>query len=300
MSFLARRAGRKRPEAKVRRATVRHPERPAPGRRTQTASPAGVRIRLYPDLDKTVPKTTHFGYQQVSVDEKANRVAAVFDSVADKYDVMNDLMSVGIHRAWKRFALELSAARPGQQILDVAAGTGDMTRQFARVVGDSGKVVMTDINAAMLQRGRDRMLDRGVCGNIEYVIADAERLPFPDRSFHCVCIAFGLRNCTDKEKALQAMTRVLIPGGRLLVLEFSKPQNPLLGRIYDGYSFNLLPTMGRLVAGDPDSYRYLAESIRMHPDQETLKGMMEQAGLARVRYHNMTGGIVAAHVGIRP
>ncbi len=247
-----------------------------------------------------MPKTTHFGYQQVTVDEKADRVAAVFDSVADKYDLMNDLMSAGIHRAWKRFALELSAVRPGQRVLDVAAGTGDMTRHFSRVVGTGGQVIMTDINAAMLVRGRDRMLDRGFCGNVEYVIADAENLPFPDRSFHCVCIAFGLRNCTDKERALASMARVLVPGGRLLVLEFSRPQNPVLGRIYDGYSFNLLPAMGRLVAGDSESYRYLAESIRMHPDQETLRGMMEQAGLARVRFHNMTGGIVAAHVGVRP
>ncbi len=262
--------------------------------------PGELEFAFHPTADRNVSKNTHFGYQEVPVEEKARRVAGVFDSVADKYDVMNDLMSMGIHRAWKRFALELSAARRGQHILDVAAGTGDMTRQFSRVVGDTGQVIMSDINPAMLSRGRDRLLDRGLCGNVDYVIADAENLPFPDRSFHCVCIAFGLRNCTDKARALASMTRVLVPGGRLLVLEFSKPANPLLEKIYDNYSFNLLPAMGRLVAGDAESYRYLAESIRMHPDQDTLKGMMEEAGLARCRYHNMTGGIVAAHVGIRP
>lgn len=245
-------------------------------------------------------KLTHFGFQKIAADEKKARVAGVFHSVAEKYDVMNDLMSGGVHRIWKRFALELSAARPGQQILDVAAGTGDMTLKFSKAVGKTGHVVMTDINDSMLARGRDRMLDSGYSDNIEYVLADAENLPFPDQSFHCVCIAFGLRNVTDKDKALASMVRVLKPGGRVLILEFSKPGNPVFSKVYDTYSFNVLPKIGKLVANDSESYQYLAESIRMHPDQDTLKGMMENAGLVRCKYYNMTGGVVAAHVGIKP
>ncbi len=245
-------------------------------------------------------KYTHFGFRRIPANEKKSRVAGVFHSVAEKYDLMNDLMSGGVHRAWKRFALELSAARPGQHILDVAAGTGDMTLKFARAVGASGRVVMTDINDSMLYRGRDRLLDAGYCDNVEFVLADAEKLPFPDNSFHCVCIAFGLRNVTDKDAALAAMTRVLKPGGRVLILEFSKPENPVFSKAYDHYSFQVLPRLGKLVAGDAESYQYLAESIRMHPDQETLRGMMENAGLARCQYYNMTGGVVACHVGIKP
>ncbi|TLM79078.1 bifunctional demethylmenaquinone methyltransferase/2-methoxy-6-polyprenyl-1,4-benzoquinol methylase UbiE [Microbulbifer harenosus] len=248
----------------------------------------------------TERKTTHFGYQQVPVEEKAGRVADVFHSVAARYDVMNDLMSGGIHRLWKRFTIELSAARPGQTILDIAGGTGDLTARFSRIVGPTGKVVLADINASMLKVGRDRLLDRGIAGNVETVQADAQYLPFPDNTFDCITIAFGLRNVTDKDLALRSMLRVLKPGGRLLVLEFSKPQSKLLEKVYDQYSFRLLPFMGKLVADDADSYRYLAESIRMHPDQETLKGMMSDAGFVDCEFHNMTGGIVALHKGIKP
>nr|WP_010132030.1 bifunctional demethylmenaquinone methyltransferase/2-methoxy-6-polyprenyl-1,4-benzoquinol methylase UbiE [Microbulbifer agarilyticus] len=248
----------------------------------------------------TERKTTHFGYQQVPVEEKAGRVADVFHSVAARYDVMNDLMSGGIHRLWKRFTIELSAARPGQTILDIAGGTGDLTARFSRIVGPTGKVVLADINASMLKVGRDRLLDRGIAGNVETVQADAQYLPFPDNTFDCITIAFGLRNVTDKDLALRSMLRVLKPGGRLLVLEFSKPESKLLEKVYDQYSFRLLPFMGKLVADDADSYRYLAESIRMHPDQETLKGMMGDAGFVDCEFHNMTGGIVALHKGIKP
>ena len=248
----------------------------------------------------TERKTTHFGYQQVPVEEKAGRVADVFHSVAARYDVMNDLMSGGIHRLWKRFTIELSAARPGQTILDIAGGTGDLTARFSRIVGPTGKVVLADINESMLKVGRDRLLDRGIAGNVETVQADAQYLPFPDNTFDCITIAFGLRNVTDKDLALRSMLRVLKPGGRLLVLEFSKPESKLLEKVYDQYSFRLLPFMGKLVANDADSYRYLAESIRMHPDQETLKQMMGDAGFVDCEYHNMTGGIVALHKGIKP
>ncbi|WP_105102466.1 bifunctional demethylmenaquinone methyltransferase/2-methoxy-6-polyprenyl-1,4-benzoquinol methylase UbiE [Microbulbifer pacificus] len=248
----------------------------------------------------TERKTTHFGYQQVPVEEKAGRVADVFHSVAARYDVMNDLMSGGIHRLWKRFTIELSAARPGQTILDIAGGTGDLTARFSRIVGPTGKVVLADINESMLKVGRDRLLDRGIAGNVETVQADAQYLPFPDDTFDCITIAFGLRNVTDKDLALRSMLRVLKPGGRLLVLEFSKPESKLLEKVYDQYSFRLLPFMGKLVADDADSYRYLAESIRMHPDQETLKGMMSDAGFVDCEFHNMTGGIVALHKGIKP
>ena len=244
--------------------------------------------------------TTHFGYQNVPESEKAGKVAEVFHSVAAKYDLMNDLMSAGIHRLWKRFTIELSGVRPGNRVLDIAGGTGDLTRQFSRLVGPAGEVVLADINASMLKVGRDRLLDLGAAGNIRFVQADAEKLPFPDNHFDVVTIAFGLRNVTHKEDALRSMLRVLKPGGRLLVLEFSKPSNGLLSKAYDTYSFSLLPMMGKLITNDADSYRYLAESIRMHPDQETLKGMMADAGFERVSYHNMTGGIVALHRGIKP
>lgn len=244
-------------------------------------------------------QTTHFGYQQVPVDEKVKRVAGVFDSVAGKYDLMNDLMSMGIHRLWKKFTIELSGVRKGHQVLDIAGGTGDLTLQFSRLVGDEGQVILADINASMLKVGRDRLLDRGYGGNIRFVQANAECLPFPDNHFDVITIAFGLRNITDKDKALRDMARILKPGGRLLVLEFSKPTNPLVSKAYDFYSFAALPFMGKLVAGDSDSYRYLAESIRMHPDQDTLKGMMAQAGLSEVEYHNLTSGVVALHRGIK-
>jgi len=248
----------------------------------------------------TEKDTTHFGYKEVPVDEKADRVADVFHSVAGKYDIMNDLLSMGIHRVWKRFTIEVSGVRAGHQVLDVAGGTGDLTRYFSRLVGPTGKVILSDINSSMLDMGRDRLIDQGFSNNIEYVQANAECLPFADNSFDCITIAFGLRNVTDKDAALRSLTRVLKPGGRLLVLEFSKPRNPLLSKIYDTYSFNILPKLGKLVANDSESYKYLAESIRMHPDQDTLKGMMEEAGLAQCQYHNMSGGIVALHRGVKP
>ncbi|WP_295471727.1 bifunctional demethylmenaquinone methyltransferase/2-methoxy-6-polyprenyl-1,4-benzoquinol methylase UbiE [uncultured Pseudomonas sp.] len=244
--------------------------------------------------------TTHFGYQNVPESQKAEKVAEVFHSVAARYDLMNDLLSGGMHRLWKRFTIELSGVRPGNRVLDIAGGTGDLARKFSQLVGPTGQVVLADINASMLKVGRDRLLDKGVSGNIEFVQADAEKLPFPDNHFDCITIAFGLRNVTHKDQALASMLRVLKPGGRLLVLEFSKPTNPLVSKAYDAYSFGLLPLMGKLVAGDAESYRYLAESIRMHPDQQTLKAMMEETGFARVTYHNMTGGVVALHRGIKP
>jgi len=243
--------------------------------------------------------TTHFGYQQVSVEEKAGRVAQVFHSVASKYDLMNDLMSFGIHRLWKRFTLEMSGVRRGQRVLDLAGGTGDLAAKFAGLVGAEGEVVLADINPSMLEVGRRRLADAGIVGNVEFAQVDAEALPFPDNHFDCITIAFGLRNVTHKEKALASMHRVLKPGGRLLVLEFSKPNAPGLGPVYDAYSFSVMPLMGQLVTGDRDSYKYLAESIRMHPDQETLKAMMEAAGFDKVDYHNLTGGIVALHRGFK-
>ena len=243
--------------------------------------------------------TTHFGYRQVDKDDKADLVGEVFTSVANRYDIMNDLMSAGIHRLWKRFTIEISAVRAGHKVLDLAGGTGDLAAKFSRLVGEEGEVVLSDINAAMLSTGRDRQTDAGVCGNIQYVQGDAQYLPFPDNYFDCITIGFGLRNVTDKDLALRSMNRVLKPGGRLLVLEFSKPNNPLLSQLYDTYSFKILPKLGKLVAQDEDSYRYLAESIRMHPDQETLKAMLEDAGFVKCEYHNMTGGIVAVHKGIK-
>lgn len=242
---------------------------------------------------------THFGFDKVKASEKSGRVAEVFHSVAARYDIMNDLMSGGIHRLWKRATIESSAARPGQKILDIAGGTGDLSAKFSRIVGDTGLVVLADINSSMLNVGRDKLLDRGVVGNLQFVQADAQQLPFPDNFFDCITIAFGLRNVTDKDEALRSMYRILKPGGRLLVLEFSKPQNPALEKIYDQYSFRILPAMGKIIADDADSYRYLAESIRMHPDQETLKTMMLNAGFEKCGYQNMTGGIVALHKGFK-
>jgi demethylmenaquinone methyltransferase/2-methoxy-6-polyprenyl-1,4-benzoquinol methylase len=244
-------------------------------------------------------ETTHFGYEQVSVSEKAGRVRQVFDSVASRYDVMNDLMSLGVHRLWKRHTVEMAGVRRGQRVLDLASGTGDLAARFSGIVGDDGLVVMSDINAAMLEQGRERLTDKGRVGNLHYALINAERLPFPADTFDCVTIGFGLRNVTHKEWALAEMQRVLRPGGRALILEFSHPTTRLLGRAYDLYSFSVLPGLGRLIANDPDSYRYLAESIRMHPDQETLLGMMEDAGFERCDYFNLNGGIVAIHRGYK-
>ena len=239
---------------------------------------------------------THFGYQQVAESEKAGKVAEVFHSVARRYDLMNDLMSVGLHRLWKRYAMLQAGLRPGMKVLDVAGGTADLTRLFLKEVGSTGQVVLTDINFSMLNEGRDRMLNEGRLPPT--VQCDGEKLPFPDNYFDCVCVAFGLRNITRKEQALKEMHRVLKPGGRLLVLEFSRVWKPLVP-FYDAYSFHILPRMGKLVADDEASYRYLAESIRMHPDQETLKAMMEDAGFFRVGYSNLTGGVVALHKGYK-
>ncbi len=244
-------------------------------------------------------EVTDFGFERVPWREKSRRVRSVFDSVAGNYDLMNDLMSAGAHRIWKRFMLSQTGLRPGQRALDVAGGTGDISLGLARQVTVSGLVVLSDINAAMLAQGRDRLLDAGFLKNVASVLANAESLPFPDASFDCVTIAFGLRNVTDKPKALAAMARVLRPGGQLLVLEFSKPAVSALQPLYDAYSFRVLPLLGRLVAGDADSYRYLAESIRMHPDQDTLLEMVRDAGLEGCRYHNLSGGIVALHRGWR-
>ena len=241
---------------------------------------------------------THFGYEEVPVGDKQKRVGAVFSSVASRYDIMNDLMSLGIHRVWKRFAIDLAGVRAGERVLDVAGGTGDLTREFRKAAGPQGLVILTDINAAMLQQGRGALADHAVV-DVPLVQSNAENLPFEEGTFDCITISFGLRNVTNKDAALRSMARALKPGGRLLVLEFSKPQSEGLSRLYDQYSFKVLPLLGRLVAKDADSYRYLAESIRMHPDQETLKGMMESAGLARVQVYNLTGGIVAVHRGFR-
>jgi len=237
---------------------------------------------------------THFGYQQVDEDDKARRVGDVFRSVAPSYDLMNDLMSLGLHRLWKRFTVELSGVRAGSRVLDVASGSGDLARAFAKRAGPAGQVVMTDINAAMLAVGRDRLVDGGVVAPA--ALCDAEKLPFPDDTFDCVSVAFGLRNMTHKDRALGEMRRVARPGGRVLVLEFSKPWKPL-AKAYDAYSFSVLPALGKYVAKDEAAYRYLAESIRMHPDQEALKAMMESAGLARVEYFNLAAGVVALHRG---
>lgn len=243
--------------------------------------------------------STHFGFKTVAKDEKANMVAGVFHSVAGKYDLMNDVMSFGIHRLWKRFTIDCSGVRRGQKVLDLAGGTGDLAAKFSRMVGPTGEVVLADINDSMLKVGRDKLRDMGIVGNVKYVQADAEKLPFPDDTFDCITIAFGLRNVTDKDAALRSMLRVLKPGGRLLVLEFSKPVLEPLSKAYDMYSFHIMPRMGEWIANDKDSYQYLAESIRMHPDQDTLKNMMEEAGFGSVEYHNLTGGIVALHRGYK-
>ena len=244
-------------------------------------------------------QTTDFGFEKVDWEEKARRVRGVFDSVAGKYDLMNDLMSGGMHRLWKQFLFTLTGLKPGQQVLDVAGGTGDLSIGLARQVGRTGHVVLSDINAAMLERGRERLIDAGIAGNVSYCLANAEKLPFADARFDCVTIGFGLRNVTDKQAALASMCRVLRPGGQVLILEFSHPTAPGLKPLYDAYSFRVLPLLGRLVANDADSYRYLAESIRMHPDQENLLAMMHEAGLDGCRYHNLSGGIVAVHRGYR-
>jgi demethylmenaquinone methyltransferase/2-methoxy-6-polyprenyl-1,4-benzoquinol methylase len=242
---------------------------------------------------------THFGYQQVDSKEKQGMVADVFHSVANKYDVMNDLMSMGVHRLWKRFTLDHSSIKSGDWVLDVAGGTGDLSIGFSKRVGSKGRVILSDINSSMLSEGRDRLINKGIVGNVSYSLANAEKLPFKDALFDCITIGFGLRNVTDKDAAIKSMYRLLKPGGRLLVLEFSKPSNELLSKVYDFYSFNILPKIGEIVANDSESYKYLAESIRMHPDQETLKGMILDAGFDSCTYHNMTGGIVALHKGIK-
>jgi demethylmenaquinone methyltransferase/2-methoxy-6-polyprenyl-1,4-benzoquinol methylase len=241
---------------------------------------------------------TDFGFEKVAWADKAKRVRSVFASVAGKYDIMNDLMSFGAHRLWKHFTLSLTGLKPGQQALDVAGGTGDLAMGMLRQVGKTGRVMLSDINPSMLDVGRDRLLDRGFVGNVDCLVADAERLPFANDSFDCLTIGFGLRNVTDKAAALRSMYRVLKPGGQLLVLEFSTPA-PELKRLYDAYSFNVLPLLGRFVAQDAASYRYLAESIRMHPNQETLLEMLRTAGFEQTRYHNLSGGIVALHRGYK-
>lgn len=242
---------------------------------------------------------THFGFEEVNAKDKAGRVAEVFHSVAEKYDLMNDLMSLGIHRFWKHYAIQLFGLHSGQIVLDIAGGTGDLTAKISEKIGKTGKVILSDINSSMLEVGKDRMIDRGLIGNIEFAQANAEILPFADNTFDRIIIGFGLRNVTDKQKALESMFRVLKPGGRLVILEFSKPVMPGLKSVYDLYSFKILPWLGKTVLNDADSYRYLAESIRMHPNQDTLKSMLKIAGFDNIDYHNLTGGIVAVHRGFK-
>jgi demethylmenaquinone methyltransferase/2-methoxy-6-polyprenyl-1,4-benzoquinol methylase len=242
--------------------------------------------------------TTHFGYQTVATEEKADLVRGVFDSVASRYDIMNDLMSGGLHRLWKRYTIDQSGVRSGDVVLDLAGGTGDLARAFAKKVGAEGHVVLADINAAMLRQGRGRLVDAGIAGNVSLAQVDAQQLPFGDRTFDCITMAFGLRNVTDKDAALRSMYSTLKPGGKAMILEFSEPSQAIKPA-YDLYSFKVLPLLGKLVASDEDSYQYLAESIRVHPDQETLKSMMEEAGFERCRYHNLAAGIVALHIGYR-
>ena len=254
--------------------------------------------RCRPTPETMSKETTHFGYQTIPSSEKARHVRDVFDSVASNYDIMNDLMSGGLHRLWKRYTVDQAAVRPGQQVLDLAGGTGDLARKFAPIVGSTGQVVLADINHSMLVEGRKRLINAGVSGNLAITQVDAEQLPFAAASFDCITIAFGLRNVTDKQAALRSMLRTLKPGGKALVLEFSKP-SAALKPVYDLYSFRILPLIGKLVAKDEASYQYLAESIRMHPDQEALLEMMQDAGFERCRYHNLAGGIVALHVGYK-
>jgi len=266
---------------------------------TQNSQQQGSAAHTESNPANNVGETTHFGFKTVPTSEKQAKVAEVFHSVAAKYDLMNDLMSMGIHRLWKRFAITLSGVRRGQHVLDIAGGTGDLAKVFSREVGATGRVVLSDINESMLNVGRDRLLDAG-CSNVDFVLANAETLaPFADESFDLLTISFGLRNVTDKDAALRSMYRVLKPGGRLLVLEFSKPVFEPLSKVYDLYSFTALPFLGKLITNDAESYRYLAESIRMHPDQRTLKQMMETAGFQSCDYHNLTGGIVALHRGFK-
>jgi demethylmenaquinone methyltransferase/2-methoxy-6-polyprenyl-1,4-benzoquinol methylase len=241
-------------------------------------------------------KNTHFGFESVAWNEKEKKVAEVFHSVAQNYDLMNNLMSMGIHHLWKRFTIELSQVRPGQSVLDLAGGSGDLTRLLCKKVGDTGQVILTDINSSMLHVGRDRLLDEGLVGNINFVQGNAQKLPFANNSFHCITMGFGLRNVTDKEEALISMHRVCKPGGKLMVLEFSTPTAPGLKPVYDWYSFNILPKVGKYFAQDEASYQYLAESIRMHPNQNDLKKLIEQAGFEDCHYHNLSGGIVALHI----
>lgn len=244
-------------------------------------------------------KTTHFGFKEVPENEKQNLVGNVFRSVADKYDIMNDAMSLGVHRAWKWFAIAQSGVRTGHKVLDLATGSGDLSRKFAEKVGAIGQVIVTDINEAMLEQGRIRLTNEGLVGNIQYAQVNAEQLPFAEDQFDCISISFGLRNVTNKEQALQSIYRCLKPGGKLLILEFSQPTSELLRKIYDGYSFNVIPKLGELIADDKESYQYLVESIRQHPPQEELKAMMLEAGFDKVKYHNLTGGVVALHLGYK-
>jgi|TARA_B110000438_G_scaffold24053_2_gene22206 demethylmenaquinone methyltransferase/2-methoxy-6-polyprenyl-1,4-benzoquinol methylase len=248
--------------------------------------------------NKNDHETTHFGYEEVPISEKQERVGQVFSSVASRYDIMNDVMSLGSHRLIKRFTIELSALRPGHTVLDLAGGTGDFSLRFSTLVGATGQVVLADINEAMLQVGRDRVIDASKIGNVQFAQANAEQLPFEDNTFNCICIAYGLRNVTDKDSALASMNRVLKPGGRVLVLEFSKPKNQLVRKAYDAFS-SLWPKVGKLFTGDADSYRYLVESIRMHPDQDTLLEMMNNAGFVNCKYHNVMNGICAIHMGFK-
>ena len=249
-------------------------------------------------MNSSDENSTHFGYKTVAADDKADMVRGVFDSVASRYDVMNDLMSAGLHRLWKRYTIDRAAVKPGNIVLDLAGGTGDLALEFSRKVGKEGQVVLADINAAMLEQGRRRLIDADVSGNVTIAQVDAQSLPFESGTFDCITMAFGLRNVTDKDAALASMFRVLKPGGKAMILEFSEP-NKAIKPAYDVYSFKVLPAIGKLVTNDPDSYQYLAESIRMHPDQETLKSMMESAGFERCRFHNMAAGIVALHIGYR-
>ncbi len=242
---------------------------------------------------------THFGFQEVDEDQKQGMVKGVFRAVASNYDVMNDAMSMGVHRAWKWFAVAQSGVQAGDKVLDLAAGSGDLSLKFAKKVGEEGQVIVTDINEAMLEEGRKRLTDQGIAGNVNYCLVNAEQLPFDDNSFDCISISFGLRNVTRKEVALESMYRCLKPGGRAIILEFSQPTNETFRKVYDAYSFNVIPKLGELISNDRDSYQYLVESIRKHPPQEELKQMMLNSGFDRVRYHNLTGGVVALHVGYK-